>query len=263
MNAPRPLLSDPTALGGSGDSSLARALLESGRDVSPPAGAKAEIWGRLEATLAAGASASSVSAGACEPMPPRPMPPSLPPAAASPAKTGALATKLGLVGIIVGGALVAATFARAPSARLTGGPTPNTTQLEAMPPSVRLPPIETMPEAARDLPQATPRETVSTTVTPAEPNKTTSKPNPLREVEGVRAARAKLAAGDAAGALEELAALDREIDKGALGQERQVLAIEALAASGQRERAGKLAKAFIAASPESPYANRLAPLAAP
>jgi hypothetical protein len=258
MNAPRPLLSDPTALGG--DPSLARALLESGRDVSPPAGAKAELWSRLEATLAAGASASSVSAGASEPMPS-----SLPPAAASPAKsgTGSLVTKLGLAGIIVGGALVAATFARAPSAELTGGPTPNTTQLEAMPPGVRLPPIEMMPEAARDLPQANPRETVLATATPAEPNKTTSKPNPLREVEGVRSARAKLAAGDAAGALEELAALDREIEKGVLGQERQVLAIESLAASGQRERAGKLAKAFIAASPDSPYANRLAPLAAP
>lgn len=259
MNAPRPLLSDPTSLGGSEERSIARALLESGREVAPPPGAKDLIWSRLEAGIAAGAVASASVGGVAPSQPASPL------AGAAPAKKGvaSLATKLGLAGILAGGALVVATFARAPSVELAPGQGAEPASFEGQLPSVRLVSTGQMPEAARDLPTAKERAVAAPVVAHDAEKVPSAKPNPLREVEGVRRARAQLAAGDTAGALEELAALDREVDRSTLGQERQVLTIEALAASGQQARASQLAKAFLAASPDSPYAKRVAPFAAP
>jgi outer membrane protein assembly factor BamD (BamD/ComL family) len=77
------------------------------------------------------------------------------------------------------------------------------------------------------------------------------------ESAGVGKARAQLRRGEASGALATLAALDREVPRGAMGQERTLIAIEALASSGQREVAAQRARRFIESFPNSPYIERV------
>jgi outer membrane protein assembly factor BamD (BamD/ComL family) len=79
----------------------------------------------------------------------------------------------------------------------------------------------------------------------------------VREAEGVARAREALRGGRAAEALAILGELDRTIRGGALGQERAVYAIEALAATGRATEAQQAARAFLAANPSSPYAARI------
>jgi outer membrane protein assembly factor BamD (BamD/ComL family) len=79
----------------------------------------------------------------------------------------------------------------------------------------------------------------------------------LRESQLVGQARAELQGGNAAAALRTLATLDEQIPRGNLRQEREVLTIEALSASGQRAAAGQRAEAFLRLFPRSPYAARL------
>ncbi|HEU4535599.1 MAG TPA: hypothetical protein VFS00_15835 [Polyangiaceae bacterium] len=73
----------------------------------------------------------------------------------------------------------------------------------------------------------------------------------------VRQARATLRAGDGRGALALLEAAGRRFGRGGLGQERELLAVEALVATGQRGRAVERAEALLRAHPASPYADRL------
>ena len=70
-------------------------------------------------------------------------------------------------------------------------------------------------------------------------------------------ARAQLRAGKTSAAQATLARIAGEFSSGALRQERDVLAIEALAAQGNVTAAERLARAFIAAHPESPHADQL------
>lgn len=70
----------------------------------------------------------------------------------------------------------------------------------------------------------------------------------------VRTARERLRAGDPAGTLVVLAALDRELGGGMLSQEREALAIEALAATGRGAEARTRADAFLARFPKSAFA---------
>jgi hypothetical protein len=49
----------------------------------------------------------------------------------------------------------------------------------------------------------------------------------------------------------------RRFPKGVLGQERDVVSIEAMAISGQRSQALALAKTFVAAHPRSAHSARL------
>jgi outer membrane protein assembly factor BamD (BamD/ComL family) len=72
-------------------------------------------------------------------------------------------------------------------------------------------------------------------------------------------ANAALRGGDAAGALRLLAEAAQRFPGGVLGQEREVLAIEALSASGQPVAASQRAAAFAQAYPGSIHAARLAP----
>jgi hypothetical protein len=71
------------------------------------------------------------------------------------------------------------------------------------------------------------------------------------------AARAELRNGDAKAAQSTLARMQAEFPHGVLWQEREVLAIEALAADGKTEVAARRARAFIAAHPESPHSSQL------
>lgn len=70
-------------------------------------------------------------------------------------------------------------------------------------------------------------------------------------------ARAQLRNGDVNAAQQVLSTLHKKFPKGMLRQEREVLAIEVLAARGNQEAARQRAQAFIAAHPESPHSAQL------
>lgn len=70
-------------------------------------------------------------------------------------------------------------------------------------------------------------------------------------------ARSALRGGDPAEALKKLDAAGGRFPDGVLAQEREVLAIEALAKSGQRSAASARASAFLAAHPTSPHATKV------
>ena len=67
--------------------------------------------------------------------------------------------------------------------------------------------------------------------------------------------------GDDRTALTTLATAQQRHPNGVLGQEREVLAIEALAQLGNREAASTRAKAFLKAFPTSPHAEHVRELA--
>ncbi len=66
-------------------------------------------------------------------------------------------------------------------------------------------------------------------------------------------ARTKLAAGDASGALDDITRLSAQFPRGRLVQEREVVAIDCLAALGDRQGLRARALAFRARFPDSPY----------
>jgi hypothetical protein len=76
-------------------------------------------------------------------------------------------------------------------------------------------------------------------------------------------ARRALRAGDAATALRGLEAARATFAGGALAQEREALAIEALGQLGEREAAAARARVFLRAYPGSPHAAAVGKLAAP
>jgi len=179
------------------------------------------------------------------------------------ASATALATKLGLAGLLTGGALFVGTLASqpeptleatAPSEIISQAPVDDEGGHFTLPTSIAL----GAPAERRDVKEATSATHESTPAENVESRRAPVVAHPaMREGEGVQRARAELAAGRPAAALAELNALDREVPRGMLGQERQVLAIEALAASGQSGAAGRLASAFVEAHPTSPYADRV------
>ena len=87
---------------------------------------------------------------------------------------------------------------------------------------------------------------------------------PPQEVYGARwesaqvaRARVQLRAGQPSQALQTLSEIQARVPGGVLGQEREALAIEALAASGQRSEASRRAAAFLDRFPNSPHASRI------
>jgi predicted Zn-dependent protease len=70
-------------------------------------------------------------------------------------------------------------------------------------------------------------------------------------------ARARLRAGNPAGAQAALDRLQAQFPKGMLTQEREVLAIEVLDARGNAEGARRRAKAFVKQYPKSPHSAKL------
>jgi outer membrane protein assembly factor BamD (BamD/ComL family) len=74
-------------------------------------------------------------------------------------------------------------------------------------------------------------------------------------------ARAALRAGDAARCLTLLEQARARFPRGALGQEREALTVEALARAGQSAAAKRRAAAFLRAHPQSPYVADLRRLA--
>lgn len=73
------------------------------------------------------------------------------------------------------------------------------------------------------------------------------------ERDALTRARAALQSGDPVEAISILEAAERTIERPMLGQEREVLAIRALAAAGRADAAGTRARRFLAAFPDSPH----------
>lgn len=198
----------------------------------------------------------------------------------------AVGTKIGLAGLLLGGTLVTATVFRAaeqppapaPAAVVAmeaqnadrpgaerapdraSAPLPHLDDKSVIdsPAEAPPPPAEAAARARDDRPEsaAAPVKAVPGP-SPAEPAKSASASNLVEEVAAVQKARTLLAQGSASQALGVLAELDKTIPRGSLGQERAILTIEALAASGQKGKAAQLAKAFLTANPSSPYAERV------
>ena len=89
---------------------------------------------------------------------------------------------------------------------------------------------------------------------PSEPKLRGSAASQLREESlAVLEARAALRSGDAARSLALLEQARVRFPRGALGQEREALMIQALAQSGERAAAQRRADTFLRAHPQSPY----------
>jgi hypothetical protein len=107
------------------------------------------------------------------------------------------------------------------------------------------------PNVAEPVPSATPPAAapVSGDAHPRSPT-----PSQLREESmAVLDARSALRSGNAARSLQLLQEANVRFPRGALGQEREALSIEALAQSGQTATAKRRAAAFLRAHPQSPY----------
>jgi hypothetical protein len=82
-----------------------------------------------------------------------------------------------------------------------------------------------------------------------------TEPSLAAELDAIRPAKARLAAGDAAGALARVRQYRAQFPKGRLAVEATVIEVEALVKLGQRSAAEKLAAPLLQG--ESPYAARL------
>jgi hypothetical protein len=103
-----------------------------------------------------------------------------------------------------------------------------------------------------DAPQGHPHRRAVARDVPSEPALSPVGASPS-ESQRVAAARSLLRSGRASAALAALQALERDEPNGLLAQEREALAIQALAALGQRAAARQRAAAFTQRYPDSPH----------
>jgi hypothetical protein len=237
---------DPERLlgAGSGAEPLERELLLSVRDVGPPRGAEDEAWRALAAQIAAGTAVGAATSSAA--------------AAAGKTTTGglvswALSTKLAVVAVGSSLALSGGYFAlRATERSPAVSPRP-----VVAPPSPSLSASFTAPVIGPSVPERLP-EVVRAEGAPSR------KPEPPRrdslqaESALLMQARAQLRSGHPGEAQATLDRLQAQFPKGMLAQEREVLAIEVLAARGNAGGARQRARAFIKAFPKSPHSQKLA-----
>jgi hypothetical protein len=160
---------------------------------------------------------------------------------------------LGVVAIGAGAVGVAATQPRAE--RAMEEPTVPTVLVEATAsaPVAPEPSRTAAPTATRVL--AAPPRVVPRVVPPAMAS--VAPPSLSAELGSLDEARGAIATGDPARALRELDAYGARFPRGSLAQEATMLRIEALVKVGDRPAAKALADAFLAASPASPYAERV------
>ncbi len=245
---------------GDGDE-LERELLSSIDRVDPPEGAKAEAWSRLSAQIAAVAlvgsathSAAAASGGAATEGA------SLGAKAAAPALFKFFGAKavvaLALGSVAAGGTALWLHERTKPVAVSTAAalPAPIAAPAQAAPPAADEPAsaADPMPASAEEIaPEATPDTAVRPSAEQRRRDQLSAESALLTQ------ARADLRKGDARGAQQLLNRLQAQFPKGVLGQEREVLAIEVLAARGNAAAAKKRAQAFIATHPESPHSAQL------
>jgi hypothetical protein len=218
-----------------------RELLGSIRDVSPPAGAKDETWASINAQIAAVGTAGALSAAAGK--------------ATGGAAWGSLLAKIGVGVAVVGTTVTVGVLWVNRAERPAPAPSvPVVVQAPAagpMRPERATSPTEVQPSTGGE-PVAAPVRRVSRTSDVLE------SPDPLgRESAIVTEARAKLQGGDPRGALATLARLRNAGQSAVLVQEREVITIQALSATGDTEAARRRAKAFVAAHPTSPHTPQM------
>lgn len=265
-----------------------RSLLQAGREIEPPAGAKDKIWAALGPQIGpdggsggggdgGASSGNSIGQGSS----------ALKTSGASLTGSvgGAKIIALGIAGISAIAGVVAAVVglsSPAPVSSKVAQPPPIVAisapeikepiapEVQKEPRVIEAPPA---PEAVLPLPTNSVRKeaalTTSARVSPAKPaeekpaveeasGEHQERASRLREEnQMLGAARAALRSGDPASALEKLDAAGNRFPEGVLAQEREVLAIEALAKSGQRAAASARASAFLAAHPTSAHATKV------
>jgi hypothetical protein len=235
-------MKDPERLLHEGDD-FERELLGSLRREAPPEGAKGEAWRRIGAQIAA----VTVIGGATE--------------RAAASQASGIATSLAKV------SAAKLAIAIAGTALVLGGGAVVAHRRSANPPNepvaVASPGLPNAPAAAR-VPEVTVPPVVVVSASPAATNRPASSSAAGAESKRLSAesalltaARAALLDGNPRAAQASLAQMQAEFPHGVLSQEREVLAVEALAAEGKTEAAARHARAFIAAHPESPHSAQL------
>ncbi|MDI1431475.1 outer membrane protein assembly factor BamD [Polyangium sorediatum] len=265
-----------------------RALLRAGLDMKPPAGAEDAIWAALSAQIGPGGGGGDGGGGDGGSVGGTGAPMGAPaPAATASASTASAtgvvgATKAIVVGLlgttIVAGALAVIVPAKEPPpAAPRANPTAEAAIEAPRAPELDVPPASSTPTPApvavdeapkspapRRVSSALPAASVSPKAPPApsasvEPEATRAeRASRLREERtALGDARAALRSGDTAGAFQKLEAMGDRFPSGTLAQEREALAIEALARAGQSAAASERAAAFLRAHPTSPHATKI------
>ena len=233
--------------------SLEALLLRSSRSGEPPPEVEDEVWRRVQAVTAAGAALGATGL------------------AVQTAATGSKLAKGALwlsmlkwtavVAVAMPAAGVAAHWAVRREATSTAGLARGLAAARPLVAASTLPAPDSLsdsaeipaPVLAAEPPRSgvvAPRARVASVASTAQ-----DAPSALRkESLSLGSARGKFAAGDPRGALDEVARLGVEFPHGRLVQEREVLAIDCLAALGDGEAARTRAAAFLARFPVSPYA---------
>lgn len=248
------MMGDPPRLR-SASGSLEALLLRSSRTLEPPPSAEEEVWGKLQVMTAAGAAATAATAAGL----------AGPTAAGSKIVAKAIwlsALKWGAVlAIAVPAVGVATHYAlqrRAPAIAVTPAPIVSLRTSVADGPSQAPAAEATAPAAppALVVPLVVPAASADTPLPPrvhGVPGRRETSSALKKEGLSLGAARAKFAQGDARGALEDVSRLGAEFPHGRLVQEREVLAVDCLAALGDLEAERSRAHAFVARFPASPY----------
>jgi hypothetical protein len=208
---------------------LERELLASVRDAAPPAHAKSQAWRGIASAVAAGAAVTSIAPSA---------------AAAS-----GLLTKVAWT--IAAGSIAAGGYFAAQRVMPEARDSAPVSAPTVAPPVAAAPAITNVEPVA---PEPAPQPTVKRAMKKSEPK---AQDLLTRESAGLMRARAALRAGDAAEAQRLLEQMTSELPRGVLLQEREVLAIEVLAARGEISAASARARAFAKAHPTSPHTSRL------
>jgi TolA-binding protein len=158
--------------------------------------------------------------------------------------------KVALVGLAAAG-LVGAVYV---GLRASDSPVAVLPSVKPVPVKVEAPvPAEPKPVPVADLAVAQAEEP-----TPSKPRPVASVAPDLREeIRLLDQARSAVRAGDGGQALALLAKYARRYPRGQFRQEAQVLRVEALEQSGNKQAAVALGKKFVAAHPESPHVERV------
>jgi hypothetical protein len=240
-------MTDPTKLYDEADASE-RALLDSLRADEPSEELRGAMWKTIAAQAGIASSAAIASSASATTT-------SLVPKAVL---TKALAAKVALaIALGTTGAVVWQQVREEPRSVQVAPAAPKAALTAKVEPPIRAPVIETCEEASNCEPPAAP---------PAPPRKkkkrvSVSEPAPARPaVDALRAeskllaeARSQLRTGQLAAAEQTLNRARDAFPEGSLGQEREVLQIELLAALGDSEGADHRARRFLRKHPDSPH----------
>lgn len=254
-------MSDPTRLfEDPGASPALKELLGSARDDGPSAADLARLASKLGPLLVATAPATAAAAAA----------------SSSAAPAGAVATgtqvaagvslvKVAVIAAVGGTIIAGGAFQAGRSYEAAHPPPPKVEKVAAAP--VEAPPVvvepvvepEPAPVAEPPAPAPEPEQPKAVKATARVPAKASAPPAPqtLSEVELLEKAMAAMRAGDAKEALALTARHETQFGSGALVQEREMLAIEALLKSGRAGDARLKAQAFRQKYPTSSHLLRL------